>query len=92
MHNGNLEKDASFFASILGIIVCAAELVAISIYMAINVKKLDEKSKKKRCGYIYEGFDFKAKGRKALVYPILYQLRFILLVYTVLYLQKYMII
>ena len=88
---GDLPINSSFYASIFGLGVCFIELISVSIFLRVNISSLDENRRTRRCGYIYEGLNFKIRGGKALVYPLLYQLRFLILVYTVLYLQEYMV-
>lgn len=49
------------------------EIFAVSIYLKIRYKKLDEEKSKARCGYIYEQLKYKTKySGFSLAYPILY--------------------
>ena len=43
-----------------------------------------------RCGYVYENLNYKIHGRAALMYPIIYQVRFAVLVWLALFMQEYM--
>lgn len=45
----------------------------------------------KRCGYIYEDLNWKIRGWTALLYPIMYQLRFVILIAVVIYLNEYLV-
>ena len=56
------------------------------IFFIKRHKGLDEEKNKNRCGYIYEDLNYKIRGAFALCYPLIYQLRFVVLVFTVLYL------
>ena len=69
------------------------ELISVSIFLAVNYKHLDDKPKlKRRCGYIFEEQNYKTRGSLALAYPVFIQLRFVLLVFTLLYLQDYLVV
>ena len=46
---------------------------------------------KKTCGYVYEDLNFKKEGWGALSYPLLYTMRFVLLVYTTLYMRDFLV-
>ena len=72
--------------------IFAVELISIPIFLAVNSKHLDKKPRlKRRCGYIFDEQNFRTQGAFALAYPILFQLRFVLLVFTFLYLQDYLV-
>ena len=61
------------------------------IFFIKRHKGLDEERNKKRCGYIYEDLNYKIRGAFALSYPIVYQLRFVVLVFIVLYLEDVLV-
>ena len=83
--------NASFFASIFGLVICLSTLFFTAVFLRRNKASLDQKEKKKRCGYVYEELKHQvnANGLKGLIYPIVYQLRFVVLTYTILYLPEY---
>ena len=65
-------------------------LMLLSIYFCRFKNDLDEERHRSRCGYIYQSLNVK-NGGWALAYPILYQLRFLLVVFLFLYV-KYVVI
>ena len=88
-----VEINVSYVFSIIALVFCFCMLASIVVFIIRNYANLSDQKKKKRCGYIYSGLNYKKKGQgKALFYPLVYQLRFVLLVYTILYLHDYMII
>ena len=54
--------------------------------------KLSGDKQKQTCGYLYEDLNYEKEGWGALCYPMLCNLRLIMLVYVTLYLQDYMVI
>ena len=88
-----METDDSFYFAIAALIVCALELVLVPIWFFITFRKgtLDEKKNKKRCGYLYEDLNYKIRGGWTLCYPILYQLRFLVLIMVVVLMQEYLV-
>ena len=80
-------KNASFYAAVITLAICAIEIISISIWLACNHKRLDSQKSKRRCGYIYENLNYKVRGIWALAYPIVYQMRLVLFTYLVLFLN-----
>ena len=89
---GKVPYDASFTISVISLLVCVGELVAITVFLKLTHKrgKLRDKKSKKRCGYVYTNLNYKVWGGWALTYPVLYQVRFLILIYAVIYLQDYL--
>ena len=87
--NGKVPYDTSFVLSIINLIICAVELIAMTLFLMIKHRKkqLRDKKSKKRCGYVYKDLSYRIQGGWALAYPIVYQIRFIILVYVVLFLS-----
>lgn len=91
--DGVIEVNSSFVWSVIAVTIYAVELITVPIFLALNYKYLDEKPwLKKRCGYLFESINYKIRGASTLAYPILYQLRFVLLVFTILFLQGYLVV
>ena len=70
--DGDVPYNYSFWMATIALAICAIEFFAISIFLRCYQKRLDEDKPKKRCGYIYEGLNYKIRGGWALLYPILY--------------------
>ena len=85
--DGDISANSSFGFSIFGLICCYVELICTTAFLKFKYASLNEDKTKKRCGYVYEGLNHVKKGGMALTYPLMYRLRFVLLVYTILYLQ-----
>ena len=91
--NGVIEVNSSLIWSVWAVAVFTAELILVSIFLFTNRNRLDDDSRlKKRCGYVFEGKNYKIRGSKALAYFIMYQVRFVLLVFVILFLQNYLVV
>ena len=90
---GVVEVNSSYVLSIIAVAILAVELISITIFLAVYHKRLDDNQRlKKRCGYIFEQQNYRVRGAIALANPILYKLRFVLLVFTILFLQEYLVV
>ena len=90
---GAVDYNSSYVWSVWTVIIFVVELISITIFLAANRKHLDKKPRlKRRCSYIFKGQNFRNQGALALAHPILLQLRFVLLVFTILFLQEYFIV
>ena len=89
---GKIGANSCLYVSIIGLIICFLELICIAGYLKAYQASLLDKKRISRCGYIYEGLNHIKSGYKALVLPLLQQLRVILLVYTILYLRDYLVV
>ena len=49
---------------------------------------MNEEKNKKRCGYIYQELNYRVRGGWALLYPIVYKLRFIVMVFATLFISE----
>ena len=85
--DGDISINSSFGFSIFGLVCCYVELVCTTAFLTFKYASLNEDKVKKRCGYAYEGLNLVKKGGMVLTYPLIYRLRFALLVYTILYLK-----
>ena len=72
--------------------ILTVELLGISVYLRRNRKRLDEESTKNRCGYIFEELNYKIRGGWTLSYPILYQMRFVVLAVSAVILSDYLVL
>ena len=69
------------------------EIVCVSIYFKRNYKNLGKEKSKNRCGYIYEQLKYdRPGGGYSLSYSMLYQLRFLILTFVVLFMHEFSII
>ena len=82
--------DVSYVLSIYVFVGCMKYLILISTYFCRFKNELNEERHRSRCGYIYENLNLE-NGGWALAYPILYQLRFVLIVFLFLNL-KYVVL
>ena len=90
---GKLSKNsASYSLSIFALVVVFLELICVAVFLKLFQASLKEDKRVKRCGYIYEGLNYAIQGGMALTYPLLCQLRLVILVYTTLYLKEFMVI
>ena len=71
----------------IALLVCALELMIVPIFLFKRFDNLDDERNKKRCGYMYEELNHKIRGRRALLYPIFYQLRFCILIAMALFVK-----
>ena len=71
-------------------LVCLIEIVAVSLFLRRIFKRneLNQERHKNRCGYVYEELNHKNRGGWALTYPIFYQLRFLVLIFTVIFVEN----
>lgn len=87
-----VEKNSSYWFALLIFAGCLIEILGVSGFLCKNRKKLDDKKNKKKCGYIYEELQYKIFGKVALLYPILSQLRLVLIAYVTIFLKDVMVI
>ena len=91
--SGVIEINSSLFWSVWAVAVFTAELILVSIFLFTNRTRLDDDPRlKKRCGYVFEGMNYKIRGSKALAYFTMYQVRFVLLVFVILFMQNSLVI
>lgn len=83
-----VETNVSYWGAVAGLGTLGLAFFATIGYLVWKRKKLADARTRKRCGYQYEHLRFELNGAWTLMYPIIYTLRFIILVYTVLYLKK----
>ena len=93
-YEGSVEKDASYYLAIVALLICALELIIVPIFFfrQSKKKKLGSEKNINRCGYIYSDLNYRIRGGWALSYPILYQLRFIILTFLILFVQDFLVI
>lgn len=68
----NVEKNSSYYCSLISLAVCFLELLCVPIYLCCNYEHLDDEKTKKRCGYAYVQLNYKHRGCWALSYPLFY--------------------
>ena len=87
--NSVVEANASYYLSYSALIFCYSSIILTVAFLKVNAKTLEQKKNKKRCSYIYSEMRLPKNGSIiSLLYPQLYQLRFIVFVYAVLYEYK----
>jgi len=91
VYYGHLEMDKSFIFSIVFLSALLVELVGVSIYLRCKRNQLDDEAPRKRCGYVFEELNYKIRGGWALTYPILYQIRFVILAGAAIFLGRYLV-
>ena len=67
-----VEKNGSYWCALVGLTICALEIICVPIFMIRNRRTLDKEQNLKRCGYIYEDLNHRIRGGWALAYPIIY--------------------
>ena len=77
---GIIDINFSFWLAVISLIVCFVEMVGVVYFFVTRFKTLDEEENKAKCGYIYEDLSYRIWGGWALLYPLFYQLRFVLMV------------
>ncbi len=82
---GIVEQNISYWLSVVCLTCCAIEMVAVPLFLWNKYDELDSERVRSRCGYIYENLNYHVRGAKALVSPIFYQCRLVILVVAVLY-------
>ena len=82
---GIVEQNISYWLSVACLTGCAIEMVAVPLFLWRNYDVLDSERVRGRCGYIYQKLNYRVRGAKALLSPIFYQCRLIVLVFAVLY-------
>lgn len=89
-----VERDDSYYLALVALLVCGLELVFVPLFLIVRWRQgtLGDKKNKKRCGYIYEDLNYKIRGGWTLLYPILYQIRFIALISLILYMDEYLVV
>ena len=90
--NGIVPKNQSFYGAIVAVLMCTVQIIAVTIFFCKNERKqLNRKRYKQRCGYVYEELNYNVRGGWTLLYPILYQLRFMALVFAIIYISNVVI-
>ena len=72
--------DLSYGFSIICFAGCMLYIILVSVYICRYKNNLNEERHRSRCGYIYENLNLE-NGGWALAYPILYQIRFLFIVF-----------
>ena len=90
-NQGYVEKDWSYWVSIAFLALLTLELIFVPVFLHRNYPDLDKERNTKKCGYVYEDLNFKIRGKWALAYPVLYQLRFITLTIAIMFLEGWMV-
>ena len=83
---GKVGYNFNFWSAVIIFSVYILEIVIIGAIFMLYYKKLDEDKFTMRIGHVYEGLNYKIRGRKVLFYPIFNQIRFISLITAILYL------
>ena len=93
-HAGLVDKDFSYGLSVTLLITTSAYLIFGTTFVVYFHKKekLSGEKQKKTCGYLYQDLNYEKEGWGALLYPLLCNLRLIMLVYVTLYMQEYMVL
>ena len=92
-YQGEVDKDSSYYFSIIALFICGLELISVPIFFATRGRKgLMKEKNKKRCSYIYGDLNYRIRGKWALAYPILYQIRFCWLTFLILFLADYLVL
>ena len=86
---GNAPWSLSFWCAFIGTILCFVEFFGLIIFFRRNQSKLHQEKYLKKCGYTYEALNFRIRGGWALVYPVLYQFRFIVMVFAIMFINEY---
>ena len=69
---GVVEVNSSYVWSVIAVAIFAVELISVTIFLAVYHKHLDDDPRlKRRCGFIFEGQNFRVGGIIALAQPIL---------------------
>lgn len=72
---------------------CLLEMLSVSFFLCNNFeKRLSEETNKSKCGYIYEELQYHIWGGWTLFYPILSQMRLLLIAYVTIYLMDVMVL
>ena len=82
---GAIDKNLSYWMAVITLVICFTELLGVIYFFVTRFKTLDDEENKQRCGYIYEDLSYRIWGGWALLYPLFYQLRFVLLVAVTVY-------
>ena len=69
-------------------VICACEFFGIIIFFKSKRWQLNEEKNIKRCGYIYQELNYRVRGGWALLYPIIYKFRFIVMVFATLFISE----
>ena len=91
--NGHVEANISYWMSMIVIAGCLLEMLSVSFFLCNNFeKKLNEETNKSKCGYIYEELQYHIWGGWTLFYPIMSQMRLLLIAYVTIYLMDVMVL
>ena len=85
---GKIPVTLSLYFAIGAMIICTCEFIGIIVFFKRKRNELHKEKNRKRCGYIYEELNYRVRGGWALFYPIIYKLRFILIVFATLFLRE----
>ena len=91
MADGVVDPEASFCFAILTAVVCAAQIVGVTIFLLCNYKKLSLDKSKRRCGYFYEELNYE-NGRATAMFMIVYQMRFLVMAFVIIFMGDYRVI
>ena len=83
---GKVDYNFNFWSAVVIYSVYMLEIVITAAIFTLYYKRLDEDKFTKRIGHVYEGLNYKIRGRKVLFYPIFNKIRFISLITAILYL------
>ena len=90
VQEGKVPINESYWIAVCFLTLYALELLALMFFFCCCFKKLNSDRMIKRCGYIYENLNYKIHGRAPLMYPLIYQIRFAVLVWLALFMKEYM--
>ena len=85
---GKIPVSLSFYFAVGAMVICACEFFGIIIFFKSKRWQLNEEKNIKRCGYIYQELNYRVRGGWALLYPIIYKFRFIVMVFATLFISE----
>ena len=86
--NGDVGYDISFFFAIFVLFLQFGQLVTLTVFFCKNKAHLEEKRHLDRIGFVYQELNFKVRGAWALAFPILKQIRLIVLVLLLAFIRE----
>ena len=81
--------DLSYVLSVVFLTIYLSQIILVAIYLRVYKNSLDEERHKNRCGYFYIRMNYKQKSSWVLAYPLVYQLRFVILTIVTLFLENF---
>ena len=90
--NGHIEANLSLRFSKVVIAGCLLEIICISIFLYCNRNKLSKKINKNKCGYIYSDLRYKIWGSLTLCYPIVSQIRLVVIAVVTIYMMRMIVV